>query len=105
MAANIHQVPRSSIYGVARMSRTQLELATRLDGAADTADNLFDELVPEKSFCREHQVTNRTARGWRERGQGPEYMRIGRSIFYRRSRIQRWHNSRSFQHRAEEAAV
>ena len=31
-----------------------------------------------------------TLTDWRYRGCGPEYVRMGRSIYYRRSAIERW---------------
>jgi hypothetical protein len=73
--------------------------------ADDGADASPDELVPEGLFCQKCDITKRTAREWRARGDGPEYMRLGRQIFYRRSRIQRWHDVRSFCRRTDEIAA
>jgi hypothetical protein len=78
------------------MPKTNLLLAT---------DNDADELVPERAFCEECGITDHTAREWRRRGTGPEYLRLGKAVFYRRSRIKRWHDSRSFRRRIDETAA
>ena len=85
------------------MSRMKLLSATAFDVGADL-NHEADELVPEKSFCEQCDVTDRTARQWRENGEGPEYTRVGRSIFYRQSRIRAWQEAHTYRHRAEEAA-
>src|SRR5438034_862499 len=91
------------MFGDVRMPRTKLLSAISLDDGADPGYQI-DELVPERDFCQEHKVTDRTAREWRENGGGPEYTRIGRSIFYRRSRIRAWHDARTFRRSDEESA-
>ena len=82
------------------MSRTKLMLATRLDDGDEV-----DELVPDECFCAENHIAPSTARRWRQNSEGPEYLRIGRSIFYYRSRIRSWRAARTFRCRADEIAA
>jgi predicted DNA-binding transcriptional regulator AlpA len=63
------------------------------------ADNQFEELIPEVQLAAEVGVVDRTVREWRERATGPDYIRIGRSIFYRRSAIAEWIEGRTVRHR------
>jgi hypothetical protein len=76
-----------------------------LSNAADFSVGETDELVPEAQFCATHDITNRCARKWRETGDGPEYVRVGRSVFYPRRAIAEWLVTRTFRHRAAEAVA
>ena len=84
------------------MARFRL-LASTVAFDADAVGQ-FEELVPEVEFAAEADVTDRTAREWREKGTGPDYIRIGHSVFYRRSAIAAWIESRTVRHRPTQIA-
>ena len=73
-------------------------LASTVEFDADAACQ-FEEIIPDAQFADEVGVTDRTTREWRERGIGPDYMKIGKSIFYRRSAIAAWIERRTVRHR------
>ena len=75
------------------------------DAAGDLAGYELDELIPDKQFCADHNIGDRTSRQWRETGESPEYVRVGRAIFYRRSAIKAWHDRHTYPHRAAEAVA
>ena len=78
-------------------------LASTVTFDADAMSS-FEELVPEQQLAEELDVVDRTVREWRERGTGPDFIRIGRSVFYRRSAIMAWISRRTVRLRAGPAA-
>ena len=54
-----------------------------LSASSPPASFLCDYL-PEAGYCAERGITRRTARGERQRGVGPPYIRLGNAIFYPR---------------------
>lgn len=66
---------------------------------------VLDPMVSDATLAAELNVTDRALRKWRNDGSGPAYLRIGRGVFYRRSAIERWKDTREFQNSAEELSV
>jgi len=56
-------------------------------------DQLLDQ--PEAGEVLHKPVATLT--DWRYRGYGPEYVRMGRSIYYRRSSLMRWIEAQTVQ--------
>jgi hypothetical protein len=65
----------------------------------------LDDLLTEKQFCERYHFTTRWARMLRETGLGPPYLRLGRAVFYRVIDLAEWEKSRTYRHRAAEAAA
>lgn len=78
-------------------------LASTVAFDADAACQ-FEEIIPDAQFADEAGVTDRTTREWREKGIGPDYVKIGKSIFYRRSAIAAWIERRTVRHRPAQIA-
>jgi predicted DNA-binding transcriptional regulator AlpA len=55
---------------------------------------LDEPLVPEKEAAAVLHVKPPTLTAWRNRGQGPAYVKVGRLVFYRPSDIREWLASR-----------
>jgi hypothetical protein len=49
--------------------------------------------LSERDASREYGIPVRTLQGWRVRGGGPEYIKCGRSVRYRRDAFERWLDS------------
>jgi predicted DNA-binding transcriptional regulator AlpA len=50
----------------------------------------LDCLLTERETAALTSFSPRTLQGWRQRNEGPPYLRVGRSIRYRKSRILSW---------------
>jgi Helix-turn-helix domain len=48
---------------------------------------LDEPLLPEDKAAQELKVQKQTMAAWRNRGQGPAYVKIGRLVFYRPSHL------------------
>lgn len=55
---------------------------------------LDEPLVPQEETAVQLHVKPQTLCAWRNRGEGPPYVKIGRLIFYRPSDIKAWITSR-----------
>lgn len=55
---------------------------------------LDEPLLPEEDAARELKVKPATMSAWRYRGIGPEYVRVGKLIFYTPSQLRRYVQSR-----------
>jgi predicted DNA-binding transcriptional regulator AlpA len=55
---------------------------------------LDEPLVPPEEVAAVLHIEIPTLTAWRNRGQGPRYVRVGKLIFYRPSDIQQWLNTR-----------
>ena len=54
-------------------------------------------------FCKQNNVSLRTAARWRETGDGPAFVRLGgRKINYDARAVEEWAAQRTFRHRADE---
>jgi hypothetical protein len=51
---------------------------------------LLDGLVSEADTARELGRCPRTLKRWRSLREGPPFIRIGRSVFYRREAVRAW---------------
>ncbi len=49
-------------------------------------------------------ITIRALQGWRLRGDGPLYVKLGRLVRYRRSEIERWLDAHSRRHTSQISA-
>ena len=56
-----------------------------------SSQSLFDDYVTEQQFAdsppRKHI---RTVMRWRERGEGPPFVRLGKTVLYRKAAIREW---------------
>ena len=57
-------------------------------------ESLLGDLVPEVQVAKDLRVHLLTLRRWRAAGRAPAHTRIGRTIFYRRGRVEEWLRSR-----------
>jgi Helix-turn-helix domain len=65
---------------------------------------LDEPLLPEDEAAREVKVKKQTMAAWRNRGQGPAYLKVGRLVFYRPSHLREWLESRVVRPNKAEAA-
>jgi len=52
-------------------------------------------LLTERDVSSEYDFSPKTLQGWRLRGGGPEYVKCGRSVRYRREAVERWLDDRT----------
>jgi hypothetical protein len=64
---------------------------------SDTPDNPFAAYVTEAELAKLRGVHERTVIRWRERGEGPPFAKIGKTILYRRGAVADWLRSREIQ--------
>jgi hypothetical protein len=55
---------------------------------------LSEPLLPEDEAARDLKVKKQTMAAWRNRGQGPAYVKVGKLVFYRPSHLREWLESR-----------
>ncbi len=48
------------------------------------------ELIPSDEVAAQLRVKPQTLASWRASGRGPEFVKIGRGVFYRRADIAAW---------------
>jgi predicted DNA-binding transcriptional regulator AlpA len=48
------------------------------------------DLVPPEDFARALGLSEQTLSTWRAEKQGPDYIKLGKSVFYRRADLKRW---------------
>jgi excisionase family DNA binding protein len=41
-------------------------------------------------FCNQLEITERTARKWRQSGEGPPYAMVGGTVYYPAAQFQKW---------------
>jgi predicted site-specific integrase-resolvase len=51
---------------------------------------LLAGFITEAEFCQQLGITIRTARKWRQTGEGPPYATVGASIYYPAAQFQKW---------------
>ncbi len=61
-------------------------------GALSAPSN--NRLLTEKEVEAEDGLNHRTLQAWRVRGSGPNFLKIGRSVYYRRKDIDAWLDSK-----------
>jgi predicted DNA-binding transcriptional regulator AlpA len=68
-------------------------------------DQHSNRYLDEGSAAKLLNVSRRSLQRWRIEGEGPPFIRAGaRRVLYDALAIERWANSRTFQHRAAELA-
>jgi predicted DNA-binding transcriptional regulator AlpA len=66
--------------------------------AFDQSEHLFDEpLWDDPQLAEELGIRPQTPAAWRNRNQGPPYLKIGRLVRYRPSHVKEWLKSRVVQ--------
>jgi hypothetical protein len=55
---------------------------------------LDEPLLPEDAAAQGLKVKKQTLAAWRNRKQGPPYLKVGRLVFYRPSHLKEWLESR-----------
>ncbi|MGV8872289.1 MAG: helix-turn-helix transcriptional regulator [Rhodococcus sp. (in: high G+C Gram-positive bacteria)] len=63
---------------------------TESDAEQSASPQLADPLLTAEQVRRIIPIAEATQRHWRYAGSGPEYVRLGRRIFYRLSAVERW---------------
>ncbi len=56
----------------------------------DTVPNVLADLLSEEALAAQIGVTIRTLQRWRQLRQGPPWLSIGRSVFYRAAATREW---------------
>ena len=51
-------------------------------------------MLDEEQVAKMLEVAVRTIRGWRTAGTGPKFSKVGRRVWYRKTRIYEWLESR-----------
>ena len=51
---------------------------------------LDEPLLPEDAAAQDLKVKKQTLAAWRNRKQGPPYLKVGRLVFYRPSHLKEW---------------
>lgn len=80
-----HAVPHSHSKG---------RVGTIIDAMPAQTGTDLGRLVTDYAVAKMCGVRRRTVQGWRERGVGPTYHRVGRSIRYHPHDVSRWLQSR-----------
>ncbi len=72
------------------------EFAAVFNQAEARAESLRYELdlIPDDDFATAIRLTPQTLATWRSDGTGPDYVKVGKSVFYRREDIKRWLDKR-----------
>lgn len=71
----------------------------------DTAHTLPDPLWTQRQTAEYLGKVERTLERWRRDGVGPRYLRVGRTIRYRRADVDAWLAGREYASQAEELAA
>lgn len=61
------------------------------------------DYLAEAQLDQQYGIKPRTAQRWRQSGEGPPYIRLGRRrVLYRRQDVENWLRERTYRHRADE---
>ncbi len=63
-----------------------------------------DQLLTETQASEILQIGVRTLQGWRVRGEGPQYKKLGRAVRYRLGDLREWTDSQTVSSTSEETA-
>lgn len=55
-----------------------------------TAPEILTGFISEREFCRQLGITTRTARTWRQGGDGPPYLVVAREILHPVDGVRQW---------------
>ena len=58
-----------------------------------TTRRLLEGYLLEPELCEELKITLRTARGWRKKGYGPPFLKLGRKVAYSIEATDAWMKS------------
>ncbi len=61
-----------------------------------------DTLIHERDFSRRIGKSTRTLARWRDEGSGPEYVRLGRTVYYPEAAAAKWIEARTYASTADE---
>jgi len=64
-----------------------------------------NELLTTEQLAELLGIRPNTIEGWRLKGQGPRFCKLGRSIRYRRSDVEDWINDNIYQNTSQTAEV
>lgn len=64
-----------------------------------------NELLTTEQLAELLGLRTNTIEGWRLKGQGPRFCKLGRSIRYRRSDVEDWINDNIYQNTSQTAEV
>jgi predicted DNA-binding transcriptional regulator AlpA len=56
------------------------------------------ELLTQETLAVELKMRPQSLADWRHRGKGPDYIKVGQLVRYRRSDVQRWLDTRAVSH-------
>jgi len=63
-----------------------------------------EDMLSPPDLSEEIDIPEATLAQWRSRGTGPEYMRIGRHVRYRRSAVDQWYSRQTIRTTMDGAA-
>ena len=72
-----------------------------MDNIIDPNCGQMDPPLTEKQVEKEYHISVRQLQRGRTTGVGPKYLKVGRSVYYRRSSIESWLDDREFSSTAE----
>ena len=72
-----------------RAEQLQLPLREVIDYRTEELLQELD-LVPAEQFAKALGIAEQTLAGWRSSGQGPDFAKLGKTVFYRRADIKIW---------------
>ena len=64
-----------------------------------------DELFRSPRAAEYLTLSKQTLETWRTQGRGPKYLKIGRSVVYRRSDLDEWANTQARQSTHEDSSI
>ena len=65
-------------------------VSTEVDAVKAQKETLRDEWADQEEVALRLKVSKRTVEGWRLRGFGPPYCKLGKAVRYRLSAVERW---------------
>jgi len=65
-------------------------METQVAQTAEKPKKLLDGYIPEADLARGISYEVRTLRKWRQTGEGPPYVLIGKSVYYPEAEFQKW---------------
>jgi hypothetical protein len=60
------------------------------NGGAAPAPRLLEGYIPGDELCRQLAIIPRTARKWRQSGEGPPFVKVGGAIYYPVAGFHHW---------------
>ena len=84
-------IPRNTLYGP-KNSQTATKATSANTSSPESFENgtLLSELLTEKQVSERWNVSLNTLRFWRSTGDGPPYVKLGRSVRYNVSALEKY---------------